>query len=71
MTNVGGQIGYIYGAYVWPKYDEPRYGIGFGCSAGFALGAIVCAWWMRVLLKRENQRLRETRGGEMINYYGY
>ncbi|KAL1956114.1 hypothetical protein VTO42DRAFT_7633 [Malbranchea cinnamomea] len=71
MTNVGGQIGYIYGAYVWPKYDEPRYGIGFGCSAGFALGAIICAWWMRYLLIRENKRLRETRGDEIINYYGY
>ncbi|KAJ3546755.1 hypothetical protein NM208_g1851 [Fusarium decemcellulare] len=36
MTNVGGQIGYIYGAYLWPKSDGPRYGIGFGASAGFA-----------------------------------
>ncbi|KMU80576.1 MFS transporter [Coccidioides immitis RMSCC 3703] len=29
MTNIGGQIGYIYGAYVWPDYDSPRYVIGF------------------------------------------
>ncbi|KAK2789679.1 hypothetical protein FQN53_001435 [Emmonsiellopsis sp. PD_33] len=71
MTNVGGQIGYIYGAYVWPDYDEPRYGIGFGCSAGFALGAIACAWWMRVILKKENEKLRAEAGAETVNYYGY
>ncbi|EEP77549.1 conserved hypothetical protein [Uncinocarpus reesii 1704] len=71
MTNVGGQIGYIYGAYVWPDYDSPRYGIGFGSSAGFALCSICCAWWMRILLKRENKRLRESNGSELINYYGY
>ncbi|PGH03702.1 hypothetical protein AJ79_07284 [Helicocarpus griseus UAMH5409] len=71
MTNVAGQIGYIYGAYVWPEYDEPRYGIGFGVSAGFALGAIVCAWWMRGLLRRENERMRVASQGEAVNYYGY
>ncbi|OJD17436.1 hypothetical protein AJ78_02461 [Emergomyces pasteurianus Ep9510] len=71
MHNVAGQIGYIYGAYVWPNYDKPRFAIGFGVSAGFALGAIVCAWWMRILLKKENQKLKETSGGEIINYYGY
>ncbi|KAK2745899.1 hypothetical protein FQN57_003512 [Myotisia sp. PD_48] len=73
MTNVGGQIGYIYGAYVWPKSDSPRYGIGFGSSAGFALCSIVCAWWMRVLLKRENRRLMatETATNTNTNLYGY
>ncbi|KAL2365569.1 hypothetical protein RJZ56_001501 [Blastomyces dermatitidis] len=71
MHNVAGQIGYIYGAYVWPNYDKPRFAIGFGVSAGFAFGAIVCAWWMRTLLKRENRRLKEAAGGEIVNYYGY
>lgn len=71
MHNVAGQIGYIYGAYVWPNYDKPRFAIGFGVSAGFAFGAIVCAWWMRVLLKKENQKLKETAGGNIVNYYGY
>lgn len=68
MTNVGGQIGYIYGAYLWPKSDDPRYGIGFGASAGFALCSIGCAWWMRVLLKRENRKIA---GEGRTNYYGY
>ena len=71
MTNVGGQIGYIYGAYIWPKSDEPRYGIGFGTSAGFALLSIGCAWWMRDLLKKENIKIRSTATSEHVNLYGY
>lgn len=70
MTNVAGQIGYIYGAYVWPDYDDPRYAIGFGCSAGFALCAIICVWWMRILLKRDNRRLKESSASGTVNLYG-
>ncbi|KAF4452155.1 tartrate transporter [Fusarium albosuccineum] len=70
MTNVGGQIGYIYGAYLWPKSDGPRYGIGFGASAGFALCSIVCAWCIRILLIRENRRIRASTS-EHVNLYGY
>ncbi|KAL2106013.1 hypothetical protein VUR80DRAFT_7413 [Thermomyces stellatus] len=70
MTNVGGQIGYIYGAYLWPKYDEPRYGIGFGTSAGFAFLAICCAWIIRFFLIRENKRLKRNAQTEYVNLYG-
>ncbi|RXG50457.1 hypothetical protein VDGE_09088 [Verticillium dahliae] len=70
MTNVGGQIGYIYGAYLWPKSDSPRYAIGFGASAAFAFGSIVCAWVIRVLLIRENKRIRAS-GADHGNLYGY
>ncbi|KAL5345470.1 hypothetical protein ACLOAV_009843 [Pseudogymnoascus australis] len=70
MTNVGGQIGYIYGAYLWPGSDSPRYVIGFSASAAFALGSIACAWWMRFVLKRENQKIM-TSGSESLNLYGY
>ncbi|KAF1851292.1 MFS transporter-like protein [Cucurbitaria berberidis CBS 394.84] len=70
MTNVGGQIGYIYGAYLWPDYDEPRYGIGFGASAAFALCSIACAWVIRTMLIMENQRLKASTN-ERVNLYGY
>lgn len=70
MTNVGGQIGYIYGAYLWPKTDSPRYAIGFGASAGFALCSIVCAWIIRMMLIKENKRIRASTS-EHINLYGY
>ncbi|KAG9252442.1 MFS transporter [Emericellopsis atlantica] len=70
MTNVGGQIGYIYGAYLWPKSDDPRYVIGFSASAAFALASIGCAWLIRVLLIRENRRIRASTS-EHVNLYGY
>ncbi|RYP45937.1 hypothetical protein DL768_007782 [Monosporascus sp. mg162] len=70
MTNVGGQIGYIYGAYLWPNSDSPRYGIGFGASAGFALLSIACAWAIRVLLIKENRKIRASTT-ETVNLYGY
>lgn len=71
MTNVGGQIGYIYGAYLWPKSDEPRYGIGFGTSAGFALGSIFCAWAIRWMLIKDNRRMKASASTEHLNLYGY
>ncbi|KAH7320623.1 major facilitator superfamily domain-containing protein [Stachybotrys elegans] len=70
MTNVGGQIGYIYGAYLWLEFDRPRYGIGFGASAGFALLSILCAWAIRWMLVRENRRIRAS-SSEVTNLYGY
>ena len=70
MTNVGGQIGYIYGAYLWPEYDEPRYGIGFGASAGFALLSICCAWVIRWMLIKENRTIKASTT-EHVNLYGY
>lgn len=70
IMNVGGQIGYIYGAYLWPKSDEPRYGIGFGASAGHALCAIACAWTIRHMLVQENKKIRES-ATEAINLHGY
>lgn len=70
MTNVGGQIGYIYGAYLWPDSDEPRYGIGFGASAGFALCSIACAWAIRAMIIKENKKIRESTTENQL-LYGY
>ncbi|KAI1377336.1 MFS transporter [Hypoxylon crocopeplum] len=70
ITNVFGHIGYIYGAYLWPDTDEPRYGIGFGASAGFALLSICCAWVMRALLIQENRKIRASTS-EHVNLYSY
>ncbi|KAI0897931.1 MFS transporter [Annulohypoxylon nitens] len=70
ITNVFGHIGYIYGAYLWPDSDEPRYGIGFGASAGFALLSICCAWVVRTLLIQENNKIRASDVGN-VNLYSY
>ncbi|OTB16924.1 hypothetical protein K445DRAFT_316447 [Daldinia sp. EC12] len=70
ITNVFGHIGYIYGAYLWPDSDEPRYGIGFGASAGFAVLSIGCAWVIRTLLIQENRKIRAS-SLENVNLYSY
>jgi len=70
MINVGGQIGYIYGAYLWPGSDSPRYVTGFAASAAFAFGSIACGWWMRIILQKENKKIRAS-GDETVNLYGY
>ncbi|KAL7625471.1 hypothetical protein AAE478_004691 [Parahypoxylon ruwenzoriense] len=70
MTNVFGHIGYIYGAYLWPDSDEPRYGIGFGASAGFALLSICCAWVVRTWLIQDNKTIQASTS-EPVNLYSY
>ncbi|KAI1860373.1 uncharacterized protein JN550_011525 [Neoarthrinium moseri] len=73
MTNVSAQIAQVYGAYLWPKTDGPRYVIGFSASAAFSLMSILMCWLMRATLKRENRRLQQARGAGQgdINTYGY
>lgn len=70
MTNVAGQIGYIYSPYFWPSTDDPRYAMGFGLSAGFALLSIIAAWIIRILLIKDNRKIRAT-SVEHLNLYGY
>ncbi|KAK9770784.1 hypothetical protein SCAR479_12575 [Seiridium cardinale] len=73
MTNVSAQIAQVYGAYLWPKTDGPRYVIGFSASAAFSVMSIIMCWLMKFMLKRENARLQRLRGvgqGD-INTYGY
>jgi len=72
MTNVSGQIAAIYGPYLWPSSDGPRYVIGFSASAAFSLCSLLLSWLMRVLLKDENKRIKQDlAGGRRVNTYGY
>ncbi|KAK8110715.1 uncharacterized protein PG998_007172 [Apiospora kogelbergensis] len=72
MLNVSVTMGYIYGPYLWPSSDGPRYMIGFGVSAAYCVAGMVLCWAMRVLLRRENLRIKRGVGaGSVINLYGY
>ncbi|KAI0130277.1 major facilitator superfamily transporter [Xylariales sp. AK1849] len=73
MTNVSAQIASVYSAYLWPKSDGPRYVIGFSASAAFCFAALLVCWFMRFLLKRENERVKQERerGTAELNIYGY
>ncbi|RYP22109.1 hypothetical protein DL765_001868 [Monosporascus sp. GIB2] len=52
------QIGQIYGPYLWPKSDGPRYLTGFCASATFSLFSLLRCWVMRFMLKRQNRRVQ-------------
>jgi len=72
MTNISAQIAAIYGPYLWPSSDGPRFTIGFSASAAFSLASLVLCWVMRLLLKRENDRVRhDITNGRVVNTYGY
>ncbi|ETN42036.1 uncharacterized protein HMPREF1541_03975 [Cyphellophora europaea CBS 101466] len=71
MINVIGNLGSIYGAYLWPKTDSPRYAVGFGTAGGFAALAIAGSWYMRYLLKKENAKIKSSTMSEHTGLYGY
>ncbi|CAJ2504960.1 Uu.00g123540.m01.CDS01 [Anthostomella pinea] len=72
VTNVSGQVAQIYGAYLWPGSDGPRYVIGFSASAAFSLLSLLTSWVMRFVLMRENRRMQQSIGGDgKVNSYAY
>jgi hypothetical protein len=72
MTNVSAQIASVYGAYLWPSTDGPRYVIGFSASAAFSFASIIMAWLMRYALMRENRKVKQDlAAGAVVNTYGY
>lgn len=71
MVNVIGSLGNVYGPYLWPKTDSPRYATGFGTAGGFCLLAIAGSWYMRWVLKRENVKIKSSATSEHIGLYGY
>ncbi|KAK8004061.1 hypothetical protein PG989_003780 [Apiospora arundinis] len=72
MLNVSVTLGYIYGPYLWPSSDGPRYAIGLCASAAFSVAAMALCWLMHVLLRRENMRMKRSAGADtVVNLYGY
>lgn len=70
MCNTLGNLASVYTPYLWPKTDAPRYLISMMASIAFSFGVIVCAWVMRIALKRQNKKLRET-NPDTTNFYVY
>lgn len=72
LINLTSSIALMYGPYLWPSWDGPRYVIGFGTSAASCFAAVLVCWVIRVLLRRENERIRRNVGAEtVINLYAY
>jgi sugar phosphate permease len=68
LINVTANLAYIYCAYLWPKSDGPAYLMGFASMNAFAFASISCAWGMRILLKRQNRRIKEADDGSNVCY---
>jgi hypothetical protein len=60
MCNTFGNLASVYTPYLWPDSDEPRFMKAMIASSCFSVGVVICAWIMRIALKRTNKKLRET-----------
>lgn len=70
LVNITSNLAYIYCAYLWPKSDEPGYLMGFSAMVAFAVTSIMCAWGMRIWLKRLNKEMRRSEN-EATTFYAY
>ncbi|CAK9780471.1 MFS general substrate transporter [Cutaneotrichosporon oleaginosum] len=50
--NVAGNLASIYGAFLWPAADAPRYFTGWGCTLAFVFTMSVVAFTSRMLFKK-------------------
>ncbi|SCO76690.1 related to putative tartrate transporter [Fusarium oxysporum] len=70
LVNVTANLAYIYCAYLWPSSDGPDYLMGFSTMVAFAATSIMCAWAMRLWLKRLNRKILESEN-EAVALYAY
>lgn len=63
IMNVIGQMGPLVGTSIFPKEDGPEYVRGLSICAGFMALVGVLAAVLRVVLLRQNRRIREGGGG--------
>lgn len=57
FVNAFGNISQVWTSYLWPDSDKPRYVLAMSVNSGFALGTILLALVMRIVLQRANKKL--------------
>ncbi|KAF1836438.1 MFS transporter-like protein [Decorospora gaudefroyi] len=70
LVNTLGNLSFVYTPYLWPDSDAPRFGKAMYASVGFSAGVVLCAWVMRLVLMRDNRKIRAM-DNEAINFYVY
>ena len=70
IANTLGNLSFVYTPYLWPDADGPRFQMAMCASVGFSAGVIICAWTLKLILKRLNRKLRES-DDEVTNFYVY
>lgn len=56
LVNAMGNLAQIYGAYLFPDADEPKYLMGFGVISGMCFTGVVSYFSLYLLLKKYNSR---------------
>ena len=64
IVNLLGGLGAIWGPFFFRKEDAPEYKLAFGLISGFVVLDITCCFWMRWILKRQNERLKRQDTGQ-------
>ncbi|KAM5356738.1 hypothetical protein ACJ41O_003384 [Fusarium nematophilum] len=57
FVNAFGNISQVWTSYLWPDSAKPRYVLAMSVNSGFALGTIILALVMRIILQRANKKL--------------
>lgn len=70
LANTLGNLASVYTPYLWPDSDAPQFATAMGASIGFSVGVIICAWIMRLMLARQNRKIRAEES-EATNFYAY
>lgn len=70
LANTLGNLASVYTPYLWPDTDAPRFGTAMAASIGFSAGVVICAWIMRLILMRDNKKIRANES-EAINFFAY
>ncbi|EXJ80151.1 hypothetical protein A1O1_08293 [Capronia coronata CBS 617.96] len=70
VTNTLGNLASVYTPYLWPDSDAPRFVTAMVASIGFSAGVVILAWVMRVILVKENARIKAS-DDEAINFYAF
>ncbi|VUC25970.1 unnamed protein product [Clonostachys rosea] len=57
FVNAFGNISQVWTSYLYPDTDKPRYVLAMSVNSAFALGTIILALVMRIVLQRANKKL--------------
>jgi hypothetical protein len=59
MTSIS-NASFIYTPYLFRQRDAPRYALAMGAMAVFSLLCMLCAWGIRIILRKQNKTLART-----------
>jgi hypothetical protein len=70
MINIFGNSSYLFTPFLYSNDDAPLYPKAMAASAAFAATTIACCWWMRLWLKSDNKKMKESEE-EVKVFYAY